>query len=89
MKEDAKPKRNPMAAWTQVSGELMVITPENSVLHRFNETGTFIWQHLDGEHSLAEIAGLVAAEFEVSLEEANADVMEFVSKMLQDKLLAQ
>jgi len=85
--ERCKARRNPLAAWTLIEGELMAITPEDSVLHRFNETGSFIWERLDGQQSLAEIAKLLTEEFEVPAAEAEADVAEFVGRMLQDKLI--
>ena len=87
IQQAASPKRNSLAAWTQIEGELMVITPENSVLHRFNEPAAFIWHYLDGEHSLGDIAEMLVREFDITLPNATTDVTDFVARMAQDGLL--
>jgi hypothetical protein len=81
------PVRHRLAAWTEIQGSAMVITAETSVLHEFNETGTYIWQHLTGEHTLQEIAQMLVEEFDVPPAQAQADVSKFVARLLEDKLI--
>ena len=80
------PQQHPNAAWREVEGEVVIISPEDSFLHELNETGSFIWKHATGELSTEEIAGRLAMEFDVSDETALADTCEMVCH-LENKCL--
>lgn len=57
-----------------------VLMPYGETSHRFSgmimttETGAFIWEHIEEVNSAEEMARLLIEEFEVSFEEALADV---------------
>ena len=57
-----------------------VLMPYGKTAHRFSgmimttETGAFIWEHIEEVNSPEEMAKLLTEEFEVSYEEALADV---------------
>lgn len=57
-----------------------VLMPFGETAHRFSgmimttETGAFIWEHIEEVNSAEEMAKLLEAEYEVSYEEALADV---------------
>ncbi len=57
-------------------------------LFTLNETGQAIWQRLDGEKSLGEVATSLAEEFEAPLEKLQADVLGFASEMTRQRILA-
>jgi hypothetical protein len=46
-----------------------------------NEVAGYIWSLLDGKRTVADIAALIAARYEVSPEEAERDVSAFLSEM--------
>jgi Coenzyme PQQ synthesis protein D (PqqD) len=48
-----------------------------------NEVGAVVWERLDADRSVDELASAVADEFEVDEETARADVLRFLSA-LQD-----
>ena len=56
------------------------LMPFGETAHRFSgmilttETGAFIWEHIEEVSSAEEMASLLTEEFEVSYEEALADV---------------
>jgi hypothetical protein len=50
-------------------------------LFTLNGVGTFVWQALDGAHSLGEIAGAVAGAFEVDPVRALADIAAFAADL--------
>jgi len=86
---ERKLTHNPLAAWTEIEGEIVVISPQDSVLHELNGTGSFIWRHADGQRSAGDIAELMAGEFEVTPEQARADADEFVAYLVEKKLLVR
>src|SRR6201987_2232158 len=72
------PERNPKLAWREIDGEAVIISPEDSHVHELNETASLIWTNADGKHSVDEIAGVIAARYDVELLEAKADVDELI-----------
>jgi hypothetical protein len=81
------PLQNPVAAWRELEGEVVIISPEDSVLHELNSTGSFIWKHADGRRSVEEIARLLAAEFAVDQATALADTRALVAELCEKRLL--
>ena len=56
-------------------------------IFNLNSAGTFIWEQIDGRKSGAQIAELVAEEFEVETEQAMSDCAEFLSQLLEVKAI--
>jgi hypothetical protein len=81
------PERNPKLAWREIDGEAVIISPEDSHVHELNETASLIWTNADGKHSVDEIAGVIAARYEVELLEAKADVDELIQTLSAKGLL--
>jgi len=68
----------------EIAGEMLLVPIRNNLgdlesIYTLNETGAFIWSQMDGTHTLAEVCAAMQAEFEVSQDEAWADLLEFVS----------
>ena len=87
MNEGFRPQQHPNAAWREVEGEVVVISPEDSVLHELNETASFLWKHATGEFTTEELSLRLADEFEVSEETARTDTRQFVQYLTDKKLL--
>jgi hypothetical protein len=47
-------------------------------VYTLNETGSFIWELIDGSRSLQEITMQLTREYEIDFESAEKDVLEFV-----------
>ena len=56
------------------------IADMNSV-YTLNETGAFIWEHINGKNNLEEIIGELTTEYEIDFETASKDVFSFVDNM--------
>jgi hypothetical protein len=56
------------------------IADMNSV-YTLNETGAFIWEHINGKNSIEEIINEVTKEYEIDYETATGDVFSFVDNM--------
>ena len=52
-----------------------------------NPTGAFVWERIDGCRTGAEIATLMAGDFQVSYDQASADCTEFLGQLLQLKAI--
>jgi hypothetical protein len=87
VKPNDVPRQHPNAAWREVDGAVVIISPEDSVLHELNETASLVWKEADGTRTSQEIAQRLAEEFEVEEATALADTCELVSHLEQKKLL--
>ncbi len=52
-------------------------------IFNLNETGTFIWEKIDGHRTVAEIIALLASDFQVSKDQATKDGREFFAQLLE------
>ena len=50
-------------------------------IYTLNEVGAHIWEQIDGQRTTAEILALTVEEFEVSEEEAQRDLREFIQQL--------
>jgi aspartokinase len=71
-----------------VSGEHILVPlasrgAEIDSIFNLNQTGTFIWEKIDGHRTVAEIVALVTADFQVSVEQAREDCREFFAQLLE------
>ena len=71
-------RRNDKTASRVLAGEAIVLTPHDSKIHSFNETGSRIWELLAEEPTVKEIVAQIRGEFEVSEEQAQTDVIAFL-----------
>jgi hypothetical protein len=51
-------------------------------IYNLNSVAGFIWQMLDGHTSVCQIVNAVCAEFDVSPEQADADVSQFLQTLV-------
>jgi hypothetical protein len=81
--------RSPRTAQRLFEERMLVITVDDSKLHRLNEVATFIWQLLDVPRTVGEISDLVARHFAgCSAETALKDVRAVAKKMVARGLVA-
>jgi hypothetical protein len=50
-------------------------------IYTLNEVGAYIWEQIDGRRTAAEILPLMVGEFDVTEEEAQRDLVEFVEQL--------
>ena len=79
--------QNPLLAWREIQGEVVIISPEDSVVHELNSTASFIWKQVDSQRSAAEIAARVAEEFDVTYGAALCDTEDLLARFAEKGLL--
>jgi coenzyme PQQ synthesis protein D (PqqD) len=84
---NAQWQKNPILAWREIDGEIVIVSPNDSVLHELNETGSFVWKQLDGRRPAAEIAAGLAAEYDVTPERALEDIETLLGELASRHLL--
>jgi len=80
-------QKNPSLAWREIDGETVIISPGESVMHELNDTGSFVWRNIDGHRNAEDLAELLNAQYEVSVETALADTLSLLQELSSRKLL--
>ena len=65
------------------AGDRMLLDLNSGRCYTLGETGGFIWSRLDGLSSLEDIAAALVDLFEVDLETAEADLLEFAESVVE------
>jgi hypothetical protein len=63
-------------------GELVVVLPGQGKFVVLNGTGAQVFQSVDGQRSLAEIAAALSERYDVPLEQTKIDVLALAQKLL-------
>jgi hypothetical protein len=80
-------QKNPALAWREIDDETVIISPNDSVMHELNDTGSFLWKNIDGKKSAAELAQLLAENYEVAPDIALSDTQSLLEEMCSRKLV--
>lgn len=80
-------QKNPALAWREIDDETVIISPNDSVMHELNDTGSFLWKNIDGKKSAAELAELLAENYEVTPDIALSDTQALLDEMSSRKLV--
>ena len=80
-------QKNPALAWREIDDETVIISPNDSVMHELNDTGSFLWKNIDGKKSAAELAELLAENYEVTPDIALSDTQALLEEMSSRKLV--
>ena len=81
------PVLHPQVAARIIDGEAVIVLPQNSQVNVLNEVGTRIWELIDGTRSVGGIMEAIIAEYDVSAEQAEGDVNEFIQELIDNKML--
>ena len=73
--------------WRDIKGELIALQLESGEYFSFNEIGRLSWLALAEGRSVGQIVEAVLAEYEVSLAQAESDVVAFTQGLLENKLI--
>jgi hypothetical protein len=76
------PSHSPRVVFRKINEEYLLIPLTDNIadmdsIYRLSETGAFIWEMTDGERDISDITSKVVEEFEVGIEEAEKDVLQF------------
>ena len=64
------------------------VLPDRAEVNVLNETGTLVWQQIDGRRSLREIVRVVVEEYGVAPEQAEQDVLELVGSLREHQMVS-
>ena len=84
---EAQPKKHPRTASRLVDGEAVIVLPGEGMVKVLNAVGSRVWELADGARTVGEMVETIHDEYDVDREQAQEDVVEFVSTMVAANLL--
>ncbi len=78
----------------EIEGEIVIVPlvagigKADDELYTLNETGRAIWQRLDGQRTLGQVAADLTAEFDAPLADLETDVLGFARELTGRRILA-
>jgi hypothetical protein len=81
------PKPHPQTAGRVIDGEAVLILSDSSEVNVLNLVGSRIFELADGTHTIAEITETIASEYDVSVEQAEADITTFLQQMINRQVM--
>jgi len=78
----------------EIEGDMIIVPLASGIgdaddeLYTLNDTGKAIWEKLDGEKPLSQIAKDLAVDFDSPEETIRQDVLGFVTEMVRRKIIA-
>jgi len=70
-----------------VEGEAVILSLKNGAYYGLDEIGTRLWNHLIDSHSIADACNRIRGEYDVSAEELDKDMREFLERLLELRLV--
>jgi hypothetical protein len=75
--------------WRRIGDDVVVIKDDGQSIHVLNKTAALIWEICDGMCGINEITTRLCERFDVSFEDAYADVKEIIEKLTQAGIMHQ
>lgn len=84
-------QRSPSATHQSVAGEAIVIDLNTGSYYSLNETGTWLWENLDGQRNVGQLAHDLASACEIPDQESavRADLVDLLVTLAQEGLVIQ
>jgi hypothetical protein len=86
-------KKNPRIVARKSGDEYILVPITDNVanmeaVYTMNSTAAFIWDNIDGEKTLEDIAGVVSGEYDTDMSTALDDVVELVNDLVKHKIVS-
>lgn len=81
------PAPHPQVAGRIIDGEAVLVLSESGQINVLNSVGSRIWELADGTRSVDEITAAIVEEYDVSPQQAERDVNEFVQRLVEKEML--
>ena len=84
-------QRSPSATHQTVAGEAILIDLNTGSYYSLNETGTWLWEHLDGKRTIGDLAMelAVACNIPDQVDIVQRDLIELLTDLTREKLVLQ
>ena len=83
----SQPRRNERILHQEAAGTVVLLGLDEGQYYCLDEIGGRVWALCDGEHGVAEIAAVLAGEYEAPRATIQQDVLELLADLVKDNLV--
>lgn len=76
-------KKSPKVNWRKVEEEGVLLNIDNGEYFRLSKVGTEIWEEIERNKTIKEMALAIAKKYDISDKRAFSDVLIFIKKLLR------
>ena len=87
MNRESCPKRMEQVIVQKASNDLLLFNMDDGNYYSLNDIGGRIWELCDGNHSVSQFVVALAAEYDVSAEVLEKDIVELLEGFQNGKLI--
>ena len=73
--------------FTSMGEDAVLLHIQRGDYYSLNHVGARLWVLADGSKSIADLAGLITEEFDISREQAEADILELAEQLQKEGLV--
>lgn len=73
--------------FTSMGEDAVLLHAQRGDYYSLNKVGARLWVLTDGSKTIEELAGLITAEFDISLEQAENDIIELAEQLAKEGLV--
>lgn len=84
---ESRPTPHPQVISRIIDDEVVVVLPHQGQVKVLNNVGTKIWELLNGQRTLKEIANIIYQEYQVPIETAQTDTLAFANELAKREIL--
>jgi hypothetical protein len=84
---DARPRPASQTHSRLLNHEAVIVRPDRGEIKVLNDVGARVWALSDGAHSVRDIVAMVCAEYDVTRDAAEADVLAFMIELQSKGLI--
>ena len=77
------PAPDPQVVSRIVEGEAVLLHPVQGKVRVLNDVGATVWELLDSQRSIRQIATAISEQFDVDLHTAEADTLNFIAELAE------
>jgi hypothetical protein len=86
---DSCPKRNEQIIAQKGSSDLLLFNMDSGTYFALNEVGSRTWELCDGTHSVEQLVGILAKEYDAPTEILEADIVELLEDLSSKNLIVE
>lgn len=91
---DQRYRRNENFVYRKIENETILVPIKDNVgdlscIYNLNAVGAFIWENLDGEKTLEDIRNKLTEEFDITAQDAEIDLNDYISDLKEIGALHQ
>lgn len=79
--------RNPGAAYRVYDGQATIVLPDTARVMVLNGTASLVWDKIDGRRTLDQIVQAVVEAYDINLDQARQDVLEFAASLQENGMV--